>query len=70
MNTQLRVINEGTAELQLPDACPTCAGSLELRISAGSVRSFCGTCHTIGRPRLQQQEAGSFVLDFTNIGRA
>jgi hypothetical protein len=70
MNTELRVISEGTAELQLPHACPTCAGSLELRISADGVRSFCAICHTIGRPRLQQYEQGGFVLDFRDVGAA
>ncbi|MDP1823074.1 MAG: hypothetical protein Q8L48_07530 [Archangium sp.] len=70
MNTELRVINEGTAELQLPHSCPTCAGPLELRISADGVRSFCATCRSIGRPRLQQSEMGTFVLDFKDIGRA
>lgn len=70
MNTELRVIKEGTAELQLPNACPSCAGALELRISAEGVRSFCATCHSIGRPRLQQYEQGGFVLDFTAVGFA
>ena len=70
MNTELRVINEGTAELQLPHACPSCAGSLELRISAGGVRSFCSTCHTIGRPRLEHHEHGGFVIEFKDVARA
>lgn len=64
MNTELRVINEGTAELELPHSCPTCGGALEVRISPDGVRSFCATCHTIGRPRLQQYEEGAFFLDF------
>lgn len=70
MNTELRVISESTAELLLPHSCPTCAGSLELRISADGVRTFCPVCHTIGRPRLQQAETGGFVLDFRDAGRA
>ena len=70
MNTELRVISEGTAELQLPHACPTCGGALELRISTDGVRSFCSICHTIGRPRLQQFEQGGFVLDFADLGAA
>jgi hypothetical protein len=70
MNTELRVISEGTAELQLPHACPTCAGPLELRISADGVRSFCATCHIIARPTLSQYEEGGFVLDFKDLGRA
>ena len=70
MNAELRVINEGTAELALPHSCPTCAGSLELRISPEGVRSFCKTCHVIGRPRLQHLEEGGFTLDFRHVAQA
>jgi len=70
MNTELRVISEGTAELALPHSCPTCQGALELRISPDGVRSFCGTCHVIARPRLQQVEDGAFSLDFRHLALA
>lgn len=66
-NPELRVISEGTAELELPHSCPTCGGALELRISPDGVRSFCGVCHFIGRPRLQQFEEGTFFLDFREL---
>jgi len=69
MNSELRVISEGTTELQLPHACPTCAGALEVRISADGVRSVCLPCRTIRRPRLHQGVDG-FVLDFRDVARA
>ena len=41
-----------------------------MRISAEGVRSFCGTCHVIARPRLQQVDEGAFSLDFHLIAQA
>ncbi len=70
MRTELRVIEEGTAEFELPHACPTCGGGLELRISPGTARSFCGSCHIIGRPLLHHDGVKGFSLNFRDVGLA
>lgn len=70
MDAQLRVIGERTAELELPNACPTCAGTLELRISPEGVRSFCNICHVIASPRLHSDGRSGFLLDFRDVGLA
>lgn len=69
MTTEVRVISEGTAELQVPHSCPTCDGALELRISPDGARSFCATCHTIGKPRLHQDPHHGIALYFRDVGR-
>lgn len=70
MENEVRIISEGTAELQLPGACPTCEGPLELRISASSARTFCGTCHTIGKPRVHKDPHSGYSLQFRDVALA
>jgi hypothetical protein len=70
MPTEVRVISEGTAELQLAHACPTCDGALELRISPDGARSFCATCHTIGKPRVHKDAHAGYSLQFPHVGHA
>lgn len=67
---EVRVIDEGTAELLVPAACPTCEGALEIRISADGVRSFCATCHAIGRPHLSRDPHEGLRLQFKHVARA
>lgn len=70
MTTEVRVIDETTAEMQLAHACPVCDGDLELRISVDGARSFCATCHTIGKPRVHRDPHEGWSLDFRAVGRA
>ncbi|MFZ5438428.1 MAG: hypothetical protein ACOZQL_00400 [Myxococcota bacterium] len=70
MTPEVRVIDEGTAELQLPAACPTCEGALEIRISVDGARSFCGVCHAIGRPHLTRDPHQGLQLQFRTVARA
>jgi hypothetical protein len=62
MIREVTVIAPGTAETTLPHACVTCGGDLQLRVSPGSARTFCGVCHTILRPRVSFNAQG-LVLD-------
>jgi len=70
MTTEVRVISEGTAELQLANSCPSCEGALELRISPDGARSFCAACHTISKPRLRHTPHEGFSLQFRDVARA
>lgn len=55
------IVGEKTAELTLPDACMTCGGPVQLRVSPDGVRIYCARCHTIGKATVQLQ-AGALVL--------
>lgn len=70
MTTEVRVIDETTAEMQLSHACPVCDGDLELRLSPEGARSFCATCHTIQKPRVRRDPHTGWSLDFLNVGLA
>ncbi|PZR05561.1 MAG: hypothetical protein DI536_32110 [Archangium gephyra] len=70
MTTEVRVIDETTAEMQLAHACPMCDGDLELRLSPDGARSFCSTCHTIQKPRVPRDPVTGWSLDFLNVGLA
>lgn len=65
---EVRVIDEATTELQLPASCPTCEGALEIRLSPEGARSFCGTCHVIGRPRVRRDPHEGLELQFRDFG--
>lgn len=70
MTTEVRVIDESTAELQLQHACPICEGDLELRLSPEGARTFCATCHMIQKPRVHRDPHTGWSLDFVNVGKA
>lgn len=68
---EMKVINEGTAEFELSDACPTCEGTLELRVSSGDgAWTFCNTCHVIGHPKVFRDPKNGYSLQFENVGYA
>lgn len=64
------VINENTADLQLPAACPVCEGNLELRVSPDGAWAFCATCHTLVHPRMHRDPHSGVSLQFRPTARA
>jgi len=55
------IVGEKTAEMTLPNACLTCGGAVQLRVSPDGVRTYCATCHTISKATLGVQEGGLVV---------
>lgn len=70
MSTEVRVINTTTAELELPNACPTCDGPLELRVSPEGARTFCGTCHIIARATVRRDPHRGLSYENRSVGLA
>lgn len=62
MVPEVSILNEKTAEFTLTAACPACGGDLRLRLSPEGARSWCPTCHLIGRPRVRFGPDGLVVV--------
>lgn len=52
--TDIRVIDENTSDAKLRGACPSCAGTLDVRVSPEGVFTSCSTCHTLGRGKVMK----------------
>jgi hypothetical protein len=39
-----------SAETTLPNACVLCGGDVELKVTGKLARSYCKTCHWVGKP--------------------
>ena len=68
--TEVRVIDEGTAEFELEHACPLCDGKLELRVSADGAWTFCSTCRLISHPKVFRHPEHGYSLSFPSAGAA
>ncbi|WP_242341156.1 MULTISPECIES: hypothetical protein [Anaeromyxobacter] len=49
-------------DLRLPNGCLLCGGDLDVRVTDGEARSFCGRCRWISRPHMQRQEDGIHIV--------
>jgi hypothetical protein len=49
-------------DLRLPGGCLLCGGDLELRIGAGTARSWCGRCRWMSRPHLSRDDEGIHLV--------
>jgi hypothetical protein len=62
MVPEVTIVNEHIAELTLTAACLTCGGDLQLRVSPDGARTWCSTCHVIGKPKVGFGPGGLVVL--------
>lgn len=44
---------EGTADFDVDGGCPTCGGTIAVRLRAGSGWGYCGHCHALQRKRVE-----------------
>jgi hypothetical protein len=70
MVTELKMVGEGRAEMHLVNACPTCDGAVELRLSSDGARTFCATCHVIRRPDVQRDPHTGLSLHYRDLALA
>ena len=62
MRHEPQVPTTDTKDLRLPNGCLLCGGDLDLRVTDGAARSFCGHCHWISRPHMQRHEDGIHIV--------
>lgn len=59
-----------SAETTLPNACVLCGGDLEIKVTSGRIaRSYCRTCHWVGRPDVSVTFEGLRVA-YKPVGQA
>jgi hypothetical protein len=59
MVNMVSIVAEKTAEMTLPNACVTCGGDLQLRISPTGARTYCTACHVIAKPEVMWNDDGA-----------
>lgn len=52
------IVGEKTAEVTLPNACVTCGGPVQLRVSPEGARAYCAVCHSITRATVEWKAGG------------
>lgn len=52
----------GPRDFSLEEACLLCGGDLEVRLTAGSARTYCARCRWISRPHVSRGENGLNVF--------
>jgi hypothetical protein len=57
-----KVETEGKRDFSLEGGCILCGGALEVRITAGSVRTVCKACRWISRPHMKRGDEGVHVI--------
>ena len=62
MEAKETVESEGRRDFSLEGGCILCGGDLEVRITAGTTRTFCRTCRWISRPHMVRGEEGVHVV--------
>ncbi|WP_242345027.1 hypothetical protein [Anaeromyxobacter terrae] len=53
---------DATKDLRLPNGCLLCGGDLDVRVTDGAARSFCGHCRWISSPHMQRHEDGIHIV--------
>ncbi|OFX24036.1 MAG: hypothetical protein A2V77_08700 [Anaeromyxobacter sp. RBG_16_69_14] len=61
MNTELQQETPHEIEVELPDACVACGGSIAARFMTGSARGVCLRCHLITALRVARTDEGMQV---------
>jgi len=49
-------------DFSLQGGCILCGGDLQVRLTAGTARSVCMSCHWISRPHMRRGEDGVHVI--------
>lgn len=56
--SEVHLIDELTGDSRVDRACPTCGGTLDVRVTGGSVFTACTGCRSLGRGRLVRASRG------------
>jgi hypothetical protein len=69
MSPEPKVEQPETAETTLPGACVLCGGDVELKVTRSVARSYCKTCHWVGKPEVTVTHGGLKVA-YKPLGQA
>jgi hypothetical protein len=69
MVNEVRILSERSAEMTVPNGCPSCGGPVAIRVSGSSAWSICLACRTLSQARVARQPDG-LLVDFTGGAQA
>ena len=59
MVNMVSIVGERMAEMTLPNACISCGGDLQMRVSPTGARTYCHECHIIAKPDVTWNSEGA-----------